>query len=62
MTREQALARAREELGVGIEDTRQRVIDGEEIAVDYAEDGHSGPGWYAWFSEYPEEGSVRIGD
>lgn len=30
------------------------------ISVFYAKDGHSGRGVYAFFSEYPEEGSVLL--
>lgn len=24
--------------------------------------GHSGPGLYAWYTDYPDEGSIFIGD
>lgn len=30
------------------------------ITVAHCEQGHSGPGLYAWFEEYPEEGSVKL--
>lgn len=38
------------------------VFGGEEgfVTVAQLESGHSGPGLYAWFSEYPEEGSFRL--
>ena len=35
--------------------------DPESISIDRSEDGHSGPGWYAWSDEYPEEGSIFLG-
>ena len=28
-----------------------------EVIVSYGETGHSGPGWYSYYAEYPEEGS-----
>jgi hypothetical protein len=28
----------------------------DEIAVEWKEDGPEGPGLYAWYPEYPEEG------
>ena len=34
--------------------------DEEEIAIEHIDDGHSGKGLYAWYSEYPEEGSVLL--
>lgn len=39
------------------------MFGGEEatIVVEYG-DGHSGPGLYAYHEEYPEEGSVFLGD
>lgn len=33
-----------------------------EIVVDLADEGHSGPGWYAWLAEYPEDGSIFLGN
>lgn len=32
--------------------------DPRGFAVEYFLDGHDGPGWYYWDSEYPDEGSV----
>lgn len=32
--------------------------DMQPVHVAYFEDGHSGPGWYVWAVEYPEEGAV----
>lgn len=28
------------------------------VTLKQATYGHSGPGWYAWCSEYPDEGAV----
>lgn len=30
------------------------------LSVDWCKDGHSGQGLYAWFDEYPEEGSTFL--
>jgi hypothetical protein len=35
---------------------------GTLITVAHCESGHSGPGLYAWFEEYPEEGSVKLNE
>ena len=32
-----------------------------EVSVEYFDDGHDGPGLYAWHSDYTSEGSVRLG-
>lgn len=39
-----------------------KLFGGEEtdISVAHWDDGHSGPGVYAWNTEYPEEGSVNL--
>ncbi len=39
----------------GDEETRMTVGDGDGK-------GHSGPGLYAWPSEYPDEGSIFLGN
>lgn len=31
-----------------------------EVMVKYFEKGHSGDGIYAYFDEYPEEGSIKL--
>lgn len=38
-----------------------RVLDApkEDLRVTFGH-GHSGKGWYAWFNEYPREGSVYL--
>lgn len=51
MSREQAVQAA--------SDTLQELDD--NVTVWYGE-GHSGPGWYAWVTEYGEEGSVLLAD
>jgi hypothetical protein len=33
---------------------------GPSLTVKWCNDGHEGPGWYAWETEYPEEGSVCL--
>lgn len=34
-----------------------------EIAIGWADaEGHSGPGLYAWYAEYPDEGAVALFD
>lgn len=53
MDEAEALATARDLLDGG------EPLRDDEITVSYT-DGHSGPGWYAWFTEYPEEGSIRV--
>ena len=42
----------------------QRELNAEvpgDVAVDWCDTGHSGPGWYAHYTEYPDEGSVFLG-
>lgn len=34
---------------------------GEEKAALVLTNGHSGPGWYTWCVEYPDEGSEFLG-
>jgi hypothetical protein len=48
-------------------DAAQRLLaffgnDEGEVTVARIEHGHSGPGLYAWFTEYPEEGSIPLFD
>ena len=33
----------------------------KDLTLAPSREGHSGEGWYAWFTEYPDEGSVFIG-
>jgi hypothetical protein len=47
MNETQALTAARESLGE------------REVTVKL-DDGHSGIGWYAWVTAYPEEGSIFL--
>lgn len=35
-------------------------LDENYIAMEYSENGHSGPGYYFWDEEYPEDGSILI--
>jgi hypothetical protein len=32
-----------------------------DASVAWGDEGHSGPGWYAYYTEYPDEGSVFLG-
>lgn len=32
-----------------------------EMTILWWENGHSGPGYYAYYTEYPEEGSIKLG-
>jgi hypothetical protein len=49
MTRDEAIAAAVEKLGA----------PAAEVTVEHCK-GHDGTGWYAWYSELPSEGSVRV--
>lgn len=31
-----------------------------DIVVEWSDEGHSGPGWYAYCGEYPEEGATLL--
>ena len=33
-----------------------------EMTILWWENGHSGTGYYAYYTEYPEEGSIKLGD
>jgi hypothetical protein len=33
-----------------------------EMAIEFRKDGHSGPGYYCWYLDLPEEGSIILGD
>lgn len=33
-----------------------------ELTIMYAEDGHSGAGYYFYMTDYPEEGSIKLPD
>lgn len=55
MTEAQALKAAIERLGYASDDRPE-----ECVTVRYG-DGHSGRGWYAWNTDYPEEGAAFIG-
>ncbi len=35
--------------------------DTDDVSLEHGE-GHSGVGWYAWATEYPEDGSVFVED
>lgn len=35
-------------------------IDEQYIVMEYSDSGHSGPGYYFWDEEYPEDGSILI--
>lgn len=39
------------------------IFGGEEtdMTVEYMDVGHSGPGFYGWCTEYPEDGSSYLG-
>lgn len=36
--------------------------DQVEVTVQFMENGLDGAGWYAWETEYPEEGCFWVGD
>lgn len=55
MTKEEALAMGIEELGYADEED-----PASHVSVELT-DGHSGHGWYAWPTEYPDEGSHFVG-
>ena len=48
----------------GLKVETRRVVKGMEAfaepVVSYSETGHSGPGWYAYEAEYPDEGSLFL--
>lgn len=31
-----------------------------EMAIEFIENGHSGSGYYCWYSDLPEEGSIKL--
>lgn len=31
-----------------------------EMSIEFIKDGHSGPGFYCWYSDLPEEGSILL--
>ncbi|MBJ8450294.1 hypothetical protein I6M90_01105 [Acinetobacter bereziniae] len=33
-----------------------------EMTIEWFEDGHSGKGYYAYYSELPEEGAIKLGE
>lgn len=33
-----------------------------EMSIEFMKDGHSGSGYYCWYSELPEEGSIILGE
>ncbi|WPQ54404.1 hypothetical protein SLQ83_05290 [Acinetobacter baumannii] len=35
---------------------------GTELAIIYQENGHSGEGFYSYYVEYPDEGSIKLGE
>lgn len=35
--------------------------DDAEITVGFSQEGHSGPGLYAHFADYPDEGAIKLG-
>lgn len=35
--------------------------DETDMTVEFIENGHSGPGFYCWCTEYPEDGSTFLG-
>lgn len=37
-------------------------IEFEKPVVTYTKNGHSGPGYYVYEEEYPEDGSVFLGE
>jgi hypothetical protein len=32
----------------------------EDLTAVRMESGHSGPGWYVWYTMYPDEGSLHL--
>lgn len=32
-----------------------------DITIGWLDEHEDGPGWYAWLTEHPDEGSVRVG-
>ena len=51
--------------GISLEVAKNLValFGGEEtdMTVEFIANGHSGPGFYAWCTEYPEDGSDFLG-
>lgn len=39
-----------------------QMFGGEDasVVVEHVDDGHSGPGLYAWFEDYPDEGGMFL--
>ncbi|WEI24183.1 hypothetical protein PYR74_09925 [Acinetobacter bereziniae] len=33
-----------------------------EMTIEWFEEGHSGKGYYAYYSELPEEGAIKLGE
>ncbi|WP_315075607.1 hypothetical protein [Acinetobacter guillouiae] len=33
-----------------------------DMTIEWFEDGHSGKGYYAYYSELPEEGAIKLGE
>lgn len=33
-----------------------------EMSIEFLKDGHSGSGYYCWYYDLPEEGSIILGD
>ncbi|MDH1532959.1 hypothetical protein [Acinetobacter johnsonii] len=33
-----------------------------EMSIEFIKDGHSGSGYYCWYYDLPEEGSIILGD
>nr|WP_227566041.1 hypothetical protein [Acinetobacter bereziniae] len=33
-----------------------------EMTIEWLEEGHSGKGYYAYYSELPEEGAIKLGE
>ncbi|UJA04199.1 hypothetical protein F9230_07485 [Acinetobacter johnsonii] len=31
-----------------------------EMSIEFIKDGHSGPGFYCWYSDLPEDGSILL--
>jgi len=31
-----------------------------KVSVSWSDSGENGPGWYAWFTAHPDEGSVFV--
>jgi len=51
--------------GFSLENARNLVEqyggDETDMTVEFIRDGHSGPGFYCWCTEYPEDGSTYLG-